>query len=59
MNQNQQLQQAMKDCQNAMSQLHSLAEKTSDTRMKSTLNESAHHLHMCIHEIEFASKQAP
>jgi len=59
MMQGQQLQQCIKDCQNVMNELQSLAGKAGDMKLKSTLMESAHHLHMCVHECEFASKQMP
>jgi hypothetical protein len=55
----QQLQQCIKDCQTVMSDLQSMAGKSNETKLKSTLVESAHHLDMCIKECEFAVKQAP
>jgi chaperonin cofactor prefoldin len=57
--QHQQIQQCIKECQNVMSELETLANKASETKMKSTLSESAHHLDMCIRECEFAARQAP
>ncbi|MBS4022516.1 MAG: hypothetical protein KGZ79_08845 [Dethiobacter sp.] len=59
MDQKQQLQQCIKDCQNVVSELQSMAKKSNDEKLKSTLDESAHHLDMCVRECEFASKQAP
>jgi chaperonin cofactor prefoldin len=55
----QQIQQCIKDCQNVMSELQSLANQSSETKLKSTLTESAHHIDMCIRECEFAAQQAP
>lgn len=55
----QKIQQCIQDCQNAMNQIQSLANQAADTKLKSTLMESAHHLDMCMRECEFASKQAP
>lgn len=55
----QRLQQCISDCRQVISELQSLSGKTQDTRLRSTLNESAHHLEMCVHECEYALKQAP
>lgn len=59
MKETEQLHQCINDCQKVVKDLQSLASDASDKRLKSTLDESAHHLEMCIHECEFASKQAP
>lgn len=59
MTQNQKIQQCIKDCQTAMSEIQSLANQANETKLKSTLTESAHHLDMCMRECEFAAKQAP
>ncbi|MEW6662490.1 MAG: hypothetical protein ACOY9Y_11620 [Bacillota bacterium] len=59
MNQGQQIQQCIKDCQQIVSQLQSMANQATDQKMRASLNESAHHLEMCIHECTFAAKQAP
>lgn len=58
MSQNQQLQQCISDCQNIMSKLQSMAGTSQDIKLRSTLDESAHHLDMCVRECEYASKQA-
>jgi BMFP domain-containing protein YqiC len=55
----QKIQQCIKDCQSAMSEIQSLSSQATDTKLKSTLEESAHHLDMCMRECEFAAKQAP
>lgn len=59
MNQKQQLEKCMQDCQNVVNELQSLANQANETKLKSTLDESAHHLDMCLRECEYASKQAP
>lgn len=59
MNQKQQLQQCISDCQQTVKELHSLADESKDVKLKSCLSESAHHLDMCLHECDYASKQAP
>jgi hypothetical protein len=59
MTQYSQIQQCIKECQTVMSEIQSLANQASDTRLKSTLMESAHRLDMCMRECEYASKQAP
>ncbi|MBS4032184.1 MAG: hypothetical protein KGZ63_12300 [Clostridiales bacterium] len=59
MDQKQKLQKCMQDCQNIVNELQSLANQANETKLKSTLDESAHHLDMCLRECEYASKQAP
>ena len=53
------LQQCVSDCRKVMSDLQSFSGNTKDIRFKSTLDESAHHLDMCVRECEFAIRQAP
>ncbi|MBZ4688505.1 MAG: hypothetical protein PWQ96_1349 [Clostridia bacterium] len=55
----QKIQQCISDCQQVINDLQSLADSTTETKLKSTLNESAHHLEMCVHECQFALKQTP
>lgn len=55
----QKIQQCIKECQNVMSEIQSLANQATETNLKSTLTESAHHLDMCMRQCEFAAKQAP
>ncbi|KKM08646.1 hypothetical protein SY88_22700 [Clostridiales bacterium PH28_bin88] len=59
MDQKQQIQQCIKDCQQVITDLQSVSNRAQDQKMKATLNESVHHLEMCMRECEFASKQAP
>lgn len=59
MNQKQKIQQCISDCQQVINELQSLATKANNERVKSTLEESAHHLDMCVRECDFAAKQAP
>lgn len=42
-----------------MHDLKSMANKSHDIRLKSTLDESAHHLDMAVKECEYALKQIP
>jgi len=49
MNPQQQMQQLQECIQN-------ITQKANQTELKSTLKESAHHLEMCIHECDFATK---
>jgi len=59
MDQKQQIQQCISDCREVISELQSLANKTDDKMLKSSLMESAHHLDMCVRECDFAFKQSP
>ncbi len=59
MDQKQQIQQCIQDCQQVINQLQFISNQVQDKALKSTVNESAHHLEMCIKECEFAWKQAP
>ncbi|SMB98047.1 hypothetical protein SAMN00808754_2095 [Thermanaeromonas toyohensis ToBE] len=52
----QDLQMFIQDCQKMANQLRSLAGQASGVA-RSTLNESVHHLEMCIKECEFAAQQ--
>lgn len=56
----QQLNECIDKCQQVIKELQSLSNMSNNnTELKSTLNESAHHLQMCMHECQFASQQAP
>lgn len=55
----QKLDQCISECRQVVSEIQNLTDQAKDRELKSTLNESAHHLEMCIHECEFAKKQAP
>ncbi len=59
MDQRQKIKQCIQDCQQTVSRLQSISGSAGDKAVKSTLEESAHHLEMCIKECEFAFKQAP
>ncbi len=59
MDQKQQIQQCIQDCQQVINQLQFISNQVQDRALKSTVTESAHHLEMCIKECEFAWKQAP
>ncbi|MCG0277309.1 MAG: hypothetical protein L5656_02060 [Thermanaeromonas sp.] len=52
----QELHTFIQDCQRVASELRSLAGQASGVA-RSTLNESVHHLEMCIKECEFAAQQ--
>lgn len=55
----QKLQKCIQDCRQVMTDLQSLSNSSQGAALKSTLQESAHHLEMCVHECEFATKAAP
>lgn len=52
----QELHMFIQDCQRMVNELRSLAGQASGMA-RSTLNESVHHLEMCIKECEFAAQQ--
>lgn len=54
-----QLQQCIKDCHETKNQLQQMAQKATDKKLKSTLNETVHHIDMCLHECHYAAEQAP
>ncbi len=54
----QQLQECIQDCKGVVKELQNITQKAKQTELKSTLKESAHHLEMCIHECDFATKAA-
>lgn len=65
MGQNQQeqeemLRQCLKQCNEVKQDLQKLTQQAGqDLKLKSTLNESVHHIEMCLHECNFAANQAP
>lgn len=46
-------------CKDVISQLEALQNRSQDIVVKSTLEESQHHLNMCVRECEFALTQIP
>lgn len=53
----QQIHQSILEYQEIVNELKTLSRNTEDKYLRSTLEESAHRLRMCIHECEFASRQ--
>ncbi|MHB1126702.1 MAG: hypothetical protein ACYC2T_07040 [Bacillota bacterium] len=53
------LQQVINECQQTIDQLRTMSGQMSGGGARATLNESAHHLEMCVKECEFAIKQLP
>lgn len=57
---NQQLiKDCIKSCQDVIGKFESMSQDTNDQRLKSTLEESRHHLEMCMYECEWAGQEAP
>lgn len=59
MDQKQKINQCIQDCHKAVSDLQTISGKAKDKVFKSTIDESVHHLEMCVKECEYASRQAP
>lgn len=59
MDQIQELNQCIDHCKQIKDQIDSLSESSQNKVLRSTLNESAHHLDMCLQECQFALKQIP
>lgn len=55
----QQLEQCIQECKTILNNLQDLTQKANSVELKSTLKESVHHLEMCIHECNYASKATP
>jgi len=52
----QQLDQCINECKNIVSELQNLTQRVNNTELQSTLKESIHHLEMCMHECQYATK---
>lgn len=54
----QQIDQCIRDCQNTMNRLRSLSNQATNPQVRDMLDESVHHLEMCVNECRFASQRA-
>lgn len=59
MSQQQMIKDCIKSCQDVVDKIQQMSQKASDKHLKSTLEESRHHLEMCMYECEWASDQVP
>lgn len=59
MNQQQMIKDCIKSCQDVINKLQSLTGQTQEKMLQSSLEESRHHLEMCMYECEWAAEQAP
>lgn len=51
------IQQCIQDCHNTASQLRSLANQAPNPQVRQLLDESAHHVDVCVKHCEFASQR--
>lgn len=53
----QQLEQCVNDCNNLVREMQGLTQRANNnTELQSSLKEAIHHLEMCIHECNYATK---
>lgn len=53
----QQLHQCIFDCQQVVNDLHNMTHKAGDPNLMETLNDSIHHLEMCLRECDYAARK--
>ena len=57
--QQQQIKDCIKSCQDVMKKMQPMAQGINEKMLKSTIDESVHHLEMCMYECEWAADQTP